>query len=290
MIFNLSGGGASTKKYYATITSTGSNGTCYAMYPGSSGTQYYTSGNSFEIEPGQTIRLYAEASRTYAEIYVNNELVAGGGSVTTASYDYTVIKSDVNIALTYGNPSTIYLNDNPDKISITTNGTHDVSDYDYADVNVTSLVLTDTFTTPTSAGVYNITVPYSGNGYPVQLSLFLQEGASNSSGDFYSTDQQYAVAASYLHKNYPTLAPTYIGDNDNNLATVLTRYKASSTGPLLATDSYTARNSYLNSNALNTLAGYIRIKSKNVFSVYVAASSYGLMRGVDYIYTIYYSE
>lgn len=278
-----------TKTYTATITSTGSSSYAYVRYPSATGTKYYTAGDTFDIEPDEEIYIYAYGSRGGATIYVNDVNVAStvmGGK----SYNYTTKKANVSISLEYSLDSTVRLVEDFSTVTITTNGTHDVSDYDYADVNVTSLVLTDTFTTPTSAGQYDITVPYSGNGYPVQLSLFLQEGASNSSGDFYNTDQQYAVAASYLHKNDPTLTPTYIGNTDDNRATVLTRYKTNSTGPLLSTDSNTGRTSYVNTGALNSLAGYIIIKSKNVFSVYVAASSYGLMKGVDYIYTIVYSS
>lgn len=126
----------SGKQYTATITSTGNSSYAYVRYPNSTGTKYYTLGDSFQIQSGEIIQLHCSALRTDASIYINNERVAYSSSFA-ASYDYLVPNAtDVEISLTYGNPSTIYLTEIRDTIEITSNGLHDVSEYDYASVNV----------------------------------------------------------------------------------------------------------------------------------------------------------
>ena len=136
-IFGITGTYEGGKTYSATITSTGNSTGCYVKYPGSTGTLYYTANDTFEIEAGQQIRFYAEASRTNAVIYLNDVVVAGSGTSSVAAYDYVVpVCTDVSIKLTYGNPTTIYITEEQSKIDITINGTYNVSEYDIANVNV----------------------------------------------------------------------------------------------------------------------------------------------------------
>ena len=204
MIFNLSGGGASTKKYYATITGTGSNSACYAMYPGSSGTRYYTSGNGFKIEPGQTIRLYAAAKRTYAAIYVNNELVAGGDPADTATYSYTVPQNtNVSIELTYGNPSTIKLTEIPDEVPLG--------------------IVNGSFTTISSlSSESSVTIDYQGSGYPIGAIIYANDGWN-------SAVSLYDIGYISFHKK-TTNAPAYTDSSSlDNFTEFLYMYKYSST-------------------------------------------------------------
>ena len=130
--------GGSEKTYTATITKTGSSSYAYALYPSSTGTKYYTANDEFEIQAGETIELHLDLARMDASIYVNEERVAYS-TTSPITYTYTVpSKKNVEISLTYGNPSTIYLTEIADEISIISNGNYDVSEYDWAKVNVPS--------------------------------------------------------------------------------------------------------------------------------------------------------
>lgn len=140
-IFGVTGTYEGGATYTATITpmSTGTVGGAYARYPGSSGTKYYTRGDTFGIEAGTVIFLYAMAERSEAGIYVNGTRVAyssmyDGG---TTSYNYTVpANTNVSIQLSYGTATYIYVTEEQSIINVTENGLHNVSEYDYANVNV----------------------------------------------------------------------------------------------------------------------------------------------------------
>ena len=135
-ITQITGTHSGAKTYTATITGTGASTRCYVQYPSSTGTKYYTSNDSFEVEAGETIYLYANGTRDGGRIYVNDVMVAYG-DYNSISYDYEVPSHvNIEIELDYGIAGTIYLNEIVDEISITSNGNYDVSEYDWATVNV----------------------------------------------------------------------------------------------------------------------------------------------------------
>lgn len=129
-----------SKKYYATITGSGSQGRCWAGYPDSYKHKYYTNGDSFVVEEGNTITLHCAGSRGGGRIYVDGALVVDNWSTgNTAEYDYVVpSKMNISIELDYSSNGTITLTASQSAISITENGTFDVADYDFATVNVES--------------------------------------------------------------------------------------------------------------------------------------------------------
>lgn len=140
-IFGVTGTYEGGKTYSATITSrsTGDQWSAYARYPSSSGTKYYTRGDTFGIEAGEIIYLYAMAQRTDASIYVNGTQVAYSSAYAggTTSYNYTVpANTNVSIQLSYGTATYIYVTEEQTVIDITENGLHNVSEYDYANVNI----------------------------------------------------------------------------------------------------------------------------------------------------------
>ena len=116
-------------KCLVTIESTGDASSCYVRYPGQGGTAYYTEGDTFEVNVGDTIYAYASATRTIAEIYLNGVRVAGGDTSGMASYNYQITQQkNISINLFYGTSSYI-------RITEVTPTDYDVSDYAFAKVS-----------------------------------------------------------------------------------------------------------------------------------------------------------
>ena len=66
-----------------------------------------------------------------------------------------------------------------------------------------------TFTTGATGGITEtVNIPYTGNGFPVFVSISLSEGARNSNGAGYNTLHRYAIVSVLIAK-YTNNAPTY---------------------------------------------------------------------------------
>ena len=203
MIFNLSGGAPPTpsQKYTASITSTGVSNMVFVHYPDQSGTKYYTSGNTFEIEAGNIIYLSARGS-TAANITVDDTIVAS--STTTATYSYTVpSRTSVTIALTYGNVSSIVLTEIPDEVPLG--------------------IVNGSFTTISSLkSQSSVTIDYQGSGYPIGAIIYANDGWD-------SAVSLYDIGYISFHKK-TTNAPAYTdGSSLDNFTEFLYMYKYSST-------------------------------------------------------------
>ena len=148
------------------------------------------------------------------------------------------------------------------------------------------------FTTNSSAGAQTITIPYTGNGYPVMAYVVVKGGAYNSSySTWYSSMQRYAIGVWNMSKAVMSSAPTYSTSGTANQAVTMAIYKNSTS----SSTSYTRTsamntNTYSSSNAANAAATAVRFKSAKSMSVYVNTSSYGLLPSCNYEYFIVYSE
>lgn len=135
-ITQVTGTHSGGKKYYATITSGSGSGYVCACYPGSSGTKYFNTNDKFEITEGSTIYLAATGKRGGGFIYINGTLVVGDQD--GATYLYTVpSNTDVEISLSYGSDGIVRLTEVISSLDIYENGTYNVSEYDFANVNAT---------------------------------------------------------------------------------------------------------------------------------------------------------
>lgn len=189
-------------------------------------------------------------------------------------------------------------------LSVTQNGTYTaptgVDGYSPITVSVSggggaSNVVTGTFKGTTTGAAMDVTLNYSGSGYPIALMIYPKGGAYNSSGNFYNLKQQYAICEYFGVKSIIDNAPTYIGDaaaqSVDRLAYAVV-YKSSAT----SATSY-ARSSGQNSTLYDDISASsssnyktIAIRSKTKMSVFIASTSYGFAANIEYTYYVIYSS
>lgn len=177
-------------------------------------------------------------------------------------------------------------------LSVTANGTADVTNYASVNVNVsggTSNYVSGTFNY-SSSGAKSITLPYTGNGYPIQLNIY-PVGGVYGNDTYYDTLQRYAVGSFQMLKYYPETTPTYTTSGTANYGITHTRYKSSASNAIsITTAQTTSANTFSSSNASASSSACAKFLSKTTLSVFIASTSYGFMDGVDYEYHIIYSE
>lgn len=185
-------------------------------------------------------------------------------------------------------------------LNVTQNGTYDPATYDvfgFGSVTVdvqggASNFITGDFTTGSSAGHTEISIPYTGSGYPIMAVVVVDGGAYNSAiSPWYSSVQRYAVGQWTMTKSVFTSAPTYSTSGTQNQGVTTAIYKNSTS----SSTSYTrtsgmSTNVFSSNNASNSAVNTIKFKSGNVLSYYVNTSSYGLLPNTKYRYWVIYSE
>lgn len=184
--------------------------------------------------------------------------------------------------------------------TVTQNGTVTAdSGYDAlssVNVNVSGGVskhVTGTFTTGSTSGAIDVTIPYTGSGYPTAVMVYVEGGAYNSNNtDWYNAIDRYAIAQTALHKSEQNTTPSYTGNGTNDTAVVATIYKSSTSSATQYTRT-SSMNSPLfkNEDATSSSNGVyaVRMKSSTIMSIFVKGSSYGFMKSTTYRYHIIYS-
>lgn len=184
--------------------------------------------------------------------------------------------------------------------TITENGTYDAEDdnadgYSEVTVNVSSKLVSGTFTGETEGSGMTITIPYAGSGYPVALVIYPTVGANKSGEAITSLARKYAIISYSAVKNEAENTPTY---NDNSLTTnnasVYALFKNSSSS---ASDTATNRDadssfytSYPVNNGLNAIVRFASATSMKVYIMTANDSGYGFVKDVEYTYQIIYSS
>ena len=177
--------------------------------------------------------------------------------------------------------------------SITANGTYNAEDdsadgYSSVTVAVPSKLVTGTFTGTTTGAAMEVSVSYTGNGYPVAGIIYPTSGGNT--GSIASLAQKYAEIQYAFCKMDTSSTPTYSGDTSENKATVTSLYKysdsdaTSSTAGRLLTQQF-----YHSANAGATATACVKMKSKNTMSVYIASTSYGFPANIEFTYQLIYS-
>lgn len=182
-------------------------------------------------------------------------------------------------------------------LSVTQNGTYTAQTghaYSPVTVNVSSgltNVVTGTFTlNSTSAGTaVDISIPYTGTGYPVIL-VIVVDGGVDGNADYAQLIDRYSVAMRCYTKEYFSQAPTYASSGNENIYRLQYSQKSSDTSPTTYGGSTTV--SYLTHSvdAVSSSTNSVRIKSPTTMSVFAKQTSYGFSTGITYRYLILYSS
>ena len=178
----------------------------------------------------------------------------------------------------------------------TANGTYDVTNLAELVVDVqsgggASNLVEGTFTTGSSAGYTNISIPYTGSGYPIMCVVVIDGGAYHSGTSWYTSTQRYAIGQWTMTKSNMTASPSYTTSGAQNQGVTTWVFKNSaSSSTSYSRSSAMNTNVYTTSNASNSGANTIKLHSGNVLSYYVNTSSYGLHPNMTYRYFIVYSE
>ena len=174
--------------------------------------------------------------------------------------------------------------------AITANGSNiDVAAFATVSVAVSggaSNVATGTFKGTTTGATFDVTLSYSGSGYPIAVLIYAEEGPYNSSGTFYSTLQRYAMAMWVSVKNDPGTAPSYSGDQATN------RYwykSSSSTASTLGQSGSTTNSAIYRTDTVSS-TNPVHIASSTKLRVFIASNSYGFMANTNYKYWVLYSS
>lgn len=152
--------------------------------------------------------------------------------------------------------------------------------------------VTGTFTGDTEGTALAVTIPYAGSGYLVSGTIYPTTGTFKSGGSITSSTQRYAVVAFSFIKNDVSSAPTYTDNTEPNLAESTVEYKNSDSDAAVVGYSGKHQNRLFNSSA-NASAysdAVVRIKSSTSMSVYIASTSYGFLKDVEYTYQFVYSS
>ena len=156
------------------------------------------------------------------------------------------------------------------------------------------------FTTgSTGASTGTFTIPYTGSGYPIALTIVVKGGAYNntSSGDtdWYNSVNRYDVGVFYMTKSRITSAPTYTSGADNQGVTAII-YKNSTSTATTYTRTSAMTSVVYNTSSTNasTSANCIRFKGNGkTVSYYIGnrtSSTVGLARDTTFQYIAVYSE
>ena len=177
----------------------------------------------------------------------------------------------------------------------TANGTYDVTNLASLVVNVSgglSNVVTGTFKGTTTGAAMDVSLGYSGSGYPIVCVIYPEEGPYNSTtGTFYSLVQRYATQYWISIKSRANTAPTYQSTGDANAAANYNRYKNSTSNATSYTGSANqAATIYTGSAAASGLANIVRFKTNSTMSVFIANTSYGFAANITYKYWVLYSS
>ena len=153
-----------------------------------------------------------------------------------------------------------------------------------------SNVVAGTFTGETAGSAMTIDVPYTGNGYPIAGIIYPSDGSF--AGDIALLVQQSAAFFFAFVKNSIKDAPTYNdADNAANKAGLMCLYKNSDSDPVSSAAGRSLQQAvYRNNDASNTYSNMVRFKSDKIMSVYIADTSYGFPKDVEFTYYLIYSE
>lgn len=157
-----------------------------------------------------------------------------------------------------------------------------------------SRVVTGTFQSSISdaGNAIDVSVPYSGSGYPLVVVIYPTPGVYNSNSAIYDLIQRYVIISAMTVKSDTSTTPDYSDVNDvKNQANTCFQYKNSTSNKTtMARTGVNSTGVYDNTSAGASNANFIKIKAKDKLSVFIASTSYGFAANIEYTYVIYYSS
>jgi len=184
-------------------------------------------------------------------------------------------------------------------LNVTQNGTYTASGgvdgYSPVTVNVSggggaSNIVTGTFKGTTKGAAMDVTLNYSGSGYPIAIMIYPSEGSYNSSGAFYSLIQRYACEQYLAVKNKFDTTPSWEGWSNSDKMFIIQSYKGSASNAQNFSQRMTTTAVVLKNTAASESVQIVQIKSKTSMSVFIANTSYGFADNIEYTYWVMYSS
>lgn len=149
-----------------------------------------------------------------------------------------------------------------------------------------------TFTTPSTVGVYEVDIPYSGTGYPIAAVFVIKGGAYTPDTEWYTRVRRYNVGFWAMVKASINTAPDYSANANNNMASVSYVYKNSTSSATTYAGGGGASPLTYTSSIAPTDSGILllKFKSNTKFAVRAAENSFCFPCGFEYEYFITYSS
>ena len=146
-----------------------------------------------------------------------------------------------------------------------------------------SNLVTGTFKGTTTGTAMDITLNYTGSGYPVAVLIYVADSPYVSGNTFYNLVQRFAIGSYTLVKCDMTSTPDYSStDTKNNAVTVVWYKGSSSTANNYSRGGGQSTKLYDDSNSTANVNGCVHIRSKTKMSVYIANTSYGFAANIEY--------
>lgn len=246
-----------------------------------------------EIATGEDTKSLPDPWQSY---YSGTFTFTGGTDATnSALIDWVedncteVVQPTIDVVVTYEGENIVELSDSGTK-TLKTQGKYLTDDimleYVKSGGGGGSVCVHGTFTGTITGQAMDVSVDYSGNGYPIAVIV----GTDDSNFD--SLVMQYAVKTISIVKWAWDVTPTYSGTSNANYAMQARRYKGSSSDSSsyggAITEAFTA---FSNSDATSANTATVKIKDNTTLSVYIRGSSaYGCAPNIEYSYYVVYSS
>lgn len=155
------------------------------------------------------------------------------------------------------------------------------------------------FVTESEKGVHTLSIPYTGNGYPVAGLVYLADGYNSPSDtDWYGVILTRAIGAAGFVKDDATTAPTYSasGEEPENLASWWVEYKSNSSDGTKFLGTAKTMSQFYSSVApdATSISAIINMSDNTTLNYYVrenvSSASNGFVGDKKYHYVIVYSE
>lgn len=154
-----------------------------------------------------------------------------------------------------------------------------------------SNLVTGTFKGTTTGAAMDITLNYSGSGYPIVVMIYPSDGSYKSGGTFYNLIQYRACNYWIATKSNMSTSPTYNAGATDRYSGYQYRKNSSSSATVYSgtafVDGGVARD--ISAGSSNS-DGIVRLRSKTKMSVYIASDGFGFAANIEYTYQIIYSS